>query len=274
MRELLYLSERKLFDMFVDPGRLPGVRARGVDASLSFLGATAKLASEASAADVQEAPAAVAAKLERVIRYLDLHRHPAALDVDTPELRPNQWIRFDLDLSFGSAHQDSVVGEPDDVVLFTGTVKPLRTAGRETSLLLCGSVQHVRTRIASAGRMGSDTGWLHAAIETLHKREAAGIHVIPEFPGELAPTDLSLVSPEEVTQWVFGMIERNHPEHQRGRLAGHARVLLDIRDPRWLRRLVLATPLYVEIPPDVPRRGRWQRIFRGPRRERLALESG
>lgn len=183
MRELLYLSERKLFDMFVDPGRLPGVRARGVDASLSFLGATAKLASEASAADAQEAPAAVAAKLERVIRYLDLHRHPAALDVDTPELRPNQWIRFDLDLSFGSAHQDSVVGELDDVVLFTGTVKPPKTAGRETSLLLCGSVQHVRTRIASAGRMGSDTGWLYAAIETLHKREAAGIHASRSFPG-------------------------------------------------------------------------------------------
>ena len=45
MRELLYLSERKLFDTFVDPGRLSGVRARGVDASLSFLGATAKRAS-------------------------------------------------------------------------------------------------------------------------------------------------------------------------------------------------------------------------------------
>jgi hypothetical protein len=44
MQELLYLSERKLFDMFVYPDRLPGVRARGVDASLSLLGATAKLA--------------------------------------------------------------------------------------------------------------------------------------------------------------------------------------------------------------------------------------
>ena len=42
MRELLYLSERKLNDMFLEAGRLPGVRARGVDASVSFLGATAK----------------------------------------------------------------------------------------------------------------------------------------------------------------------------------------------------------------------------------------
>ena len=51
MRELLYLSEQTLHAMFLDAGRLPGVRARGVDASPRFLGATAKLASEASATD-------------------------------------------------------------------------------------------------------------------------------------------------------------------------------------------------------------------------------
>jgi hypothetical protein len=182
-------------------------------------------------------------QFEAVVRHLHRSRRDIP-DATAAELRPNQWIRFDADFGYGPAHEDSGL-RPDDVALFA--------ADTPTRLLLCGSVEHLRGGLRSVGRMGSSTGWLHELIVVLHEREQRGVHVIPELPASLLERHTCSHSDlEQAAIWVHGVVLNNHPPAQRGRLVGLARVLLTVDEHG--RRLVVATPLYVEIPPPVPRK--------------------
>jgi hypothetical protein len=143
-----------------------------------------------------------------------------------------------------AVHEDSG-RPPEDVALFVGQV-PAGTADQphDLRLMLCGSVQHLRTRVCADGRMGSDTTWLHDLILEVERREANGLNVVPEFLNELLPHRRSEVLIEETAFGVHGWIARKYPPSTRGRLRGHAIVLMDIDRPRGGSRLVLATPLY------------------------------
>ncbi|MEU6573576.1 SAVMC3_10250 family protein [Streptomyces sp. NPDC046805] len=188
-------------------------------------------------------------ELSRAIRQLE--RHEDLLEISESGLRPNWWIRFDLQMIERTMHEDSG-GLPDDVAMFAGRhPAPGGRYGRGTNLLLCGSVHHLRSATASAGRMGSDTGWLRDVLLQLHRREEEGVFVIPEFLEELCPTRHHGSALESAAHYVFGILDREYPSYMRGQLRGLASVLMDIDSQQWTSRLVVATPLYVET---VPRR--------------------
>ena len=258
MRELIYLSNRKVEHMFSDAGRMPN---RPIDASIGALGADAKVSVGAPQQSNDNDPSLVARKLERVIRYLD--RTHRAVDFPCGELEPNQWIRFDYKAKYGKVHQDSAPEfTPEDIVLFGGSV-PLNNSSTEVDLLLCGSVYHLRDQVIATGRMGSSTSWLYDFIKLTEKKEQKGIHVISEFPetrrySRQREFDLKMAAHEAFG----GLMRSSHPAPDSGRIRGHARVLLDVNDPRWTKRIVVASPLYVEIPAIKAKGSIWHRIRR------------
>jgi hypothetical protein len=266
VRELIYLSDAKL-RMFMDAVPFPRARSRGGAASIEVLGAKGEISVNPAEPGEEDLAEVQAAKLAAVITHLDREWSPVPFT--TPGLRPNQWIHFDVSMGYGTAHEDSG-RTPDDVVLFGGSAAPTNTGqSRDVELLLCGSIHHLRDRIASVGRMGSDTRWLYELIKETSKLDQQGVSPFPNDPTDLVPANRSLARPEEVSRWVFDIIDRQHPPNQRGRLRGHARVLFDSDDERWFTRLVVATPLYVEISPPPRPVSFWHRLVSRQSRHRV-----
>lgn len=263
MREVLYLSEQKLQNMFLDARRLPGLADHSIDTSIGFFGANAKVSLNSPDQSNQQNTDSLITKLERVIRYLD--RTHRAVDFPHSGLTPNQWIRFDFKALYGKAYEDAAPSfAPADIVLFGGsTAYDSKTAEQEVSLLLCGSVHHLRDQVVATGRMGSSTSWLHDFIRSNEEKERKSIDVIPEFPESRIQSKRNEFDLRMAAYEAFGGLMRSsYPAPDSGRVRGHAKVLLDIEDPRWTTRLVVATPLYVEIPPIKRKRGMWRRFKR------------
>ncbi|WP_134736077.1 MULTISPECIES: SAVMC3_10250 family protein [unclassified Amycolatopsis] len=240
------------------------IRPRSVEATVGVPGASTKL-TYGGAANTAVTSAETAAKLEKVIRYLE--RTCRVVDFSSPGLQANQWVSFDLDMTYGTGHEDSAIPEVgDDIVLFGGSIDP-GPGSQEIELLLCGSVNHLRDRIASSGRMGSGSDWLYEVIKALEERDRKGIHVVPEFLTSLVHWNRPRLDPDSIVREVFGGLMRSaFPAPDRGRLRGIARVLRDIDDDKRVTRLILGTPLYVEIPPPRRIRQGWRRLKLSMRR--------
>ncbi|WP_328508350.1 SAVMC3_10250 family protein [Streptomyces mirabilis] len=237
--DLVYVAERKIYGRL---GMRPSSTQQGVQAAVKIPPLIEVSGSRTwEGATEPMAPHALVEKAKRTIE-----RRFAPVPFTTRNLQANQWISFDLDMAQAAVHEDSG-RPPEDVALFVGQV-PAGTAGqpRDLGLMLCGSVQHLRTQACAQGRMGSDTTWLHDLILEVERREASGLNVVPEFLNDIMPHRRSEVLIEDAAFGVQGWIERKYPPSTRGRLRGHAIVLVDIDRPRWVSRLVLATPLYVE----------------------------
>ncbi|MGX9891121.1 SAVMC3_10250 family protein [Streptomyces sp. NPDC002276] len=198
---------------------------------------------------------ATLAELAKGVKEVEDRQNPAQFT--DFGLRPNRWIHFDLDMTHAAVHEDD--GEPpEDVVLFVGDIAAgSRGQPRDMGLLLCGSVQHLRTRAVAAGRMGSDTTWLHDLVLGLERRDQEGHQVTPESPTYGAPSRRRDQRREEAAMGVFFWVSRDYPANCRSRMRGHAVVLMDIEDSSWSERLVVASPLHVEaLPPSSGRRRR------------------
>lgn len=261
MRELLYLSRQKLamFD-------LPGHDNRQTEWQHEVKSRWWRTRYTRSLA--KGTPDELA-RLREVEAHLESHPIP---DFADPVVRPSQWVRFDLDMGFGTAHHDRTHEFPDDVVLFVGD-KGDEDRPHDVGLLLTGSVHHLRDRsVASAGRMGSGTDWMYrliTTVETAIDQDESFPEDPVRFVRERRPRygydDDSIA---DVTRNVYGVMEMYHPRRQRGRLRGLARVLLTVetggsgtQDPT---RIVVATPLYVEIVPGTrPYRRDWQTALGG-----------
>ncbi|SDM99763.1 SAVMC3_10250 family protein [Actinacidiphila guanduensis] len=184
------------------------------------------------------------------------------VDFTQPGLLANQWVRFQLPMAQAAVHEDSSE-PPEDVALFIGSA-PTEFQGetREIDLMLCGSAYHLRGRTIPAGRMGSDTTWLHDLILAVEEREENGVNVIPEFLTEILPTRKSQNLIGETARGVFNWISRDLPPSARGSVRGYAIVLMDIECTPVSNRLIVATPLYVEsspvLLPSRPRRSIWR----------------
>jgi hypothetical protein len=119
--------------------------------------------------------------------------------------------------------------------------------------------------------MGSGTRWMYEMIHLINQRDEQGESRLPPEIVEPGRRVWSSNDPDEVAQWVFGVIDRHHPRHQRQRLAGLARVLMHLDDPRFMTRLIVATPLYVEYGGFTPIRT-WFRRWRNRTLEPPALQ--
>ncbi len=195
-----------------------------------------------------------------------VERYYAPVDFPATGLRADSWIRFDLPLAQQPVYEDS--GRPPaDVVLFVGEAASDGPDSQKVGLLLCGSVQHLRTHGLPPGRMGSDTSWLHKIVLELDRREREdGLHTVPEFLTDIVPSRSSIRRREEIASQVHYWVSREHPVGSRSRMCGHAVVLMDIDRPGSLQRLVVASPLYVEVPAVMGRSRRTQWWRRRPPR--------
>ncbi|MFE9554198.1 SAVMC3_10250 family protein [Streptomyces sp. NPDC006703] len=260
MRDLVYLSEQKLNACLLgatDP-RFPRLSG-SLQAPVGPVTAQVSLGSPASRIQITEAD------LDRAIKRLIKHHAPCSLD--SPNLRPNQWVYFDLDLALKTVHEDSGT-VPDDVVLFAGSFPSAEPTATDSGVLLCGSIQHLRVQIESAGRMGSGTSWLHEMIGEIARRDAQGVGVIPEFLTEMTPNRRPVGNIEDAAYGIYSWMSREYPPPQRNRMHGYAKILMDAGQPQFVHRLLVATPLFVEVSPQRPtRQGWWRR--RGTRRQTL-----
>ncbi|MER7179798.1 SAVMC3_10250 family protein [Streptomyces hyaluromycini] len=259
MYDLVYLSEQKLNACLLG----------ATDTRLSFLSGSLQVPAGPVTAQVNLGSPATStlvteAALDRAVKRLVQHHAPSTLSA--PDLRPNQWIAFDLDMALKTAHEDSGT-VPDDVVLLVGTAPALAPAVADTGLLLCGSVQHLRVHAQSAGRLGSGTSWMHEMIAEIARRDAHGVGVIPEFLTEILPDRRRPVdSIEGACFGVYSWMSRDYPPPSRNRMRGYAKVLVDTGTQTYVHRLVVATPLYVEIAPQSPARPSWWRRRNARRR--------
>ncbi|WP_405716326.1 SAVMC3_10250 family protein [Streptomyces sp. NBC_00046] len=254
MRELVYLSEQKLQYMFADSGR--GSSMPSIGATVGVPGVTVTMAT-ASPAAAPDSPADMARKLDEVIRFLERDHRP--VDFSAPGVRAGQWVLFDLPMGWGTG-PEATGTTSGGIALFVGTAST-GTEGPDgvTDLLLCGTAGHFRHRAQAASRPGSDMDSVYQYLADLEANASVESGPEGESRADRAPAGRDL--DEDVVRSVFDVMSERRPPPQRGRLRGHARVLLTADREGRSPRLVVATPLYVENPPPrLP--ARWFRPWR------------
>ncbi|MFE4954719.1 SAVMC3_10250 family protein [Streptomyces sp. NPDC056653] len=240
----MYLSERKIRDELCRIG-LPAP-VQSVSGELSL---TPKIAFSKAPGATREA--SLPELFDQALRYVKTLEKPFT----DPEVRHPDWIRFDLPMGYSTGGRDGRVPAVQDIALFAG-VAPGETVGQESpvKLLLCGDARHLVVGGCKpvspddplgAGWMGSGTSWLYKLIRQVEDSDRPGNDDLPEALRSPETHRAGFNDPEQVCQWVYRYIAREHPAEQEGQLRGHARVLLSTQRD-WPERLILATPLYVE----------------------------
>ncbi|MFC8131344.1 SAVMC3_10250 family protein [Streptomyces sp. NPDC057302] len=250
MRELQYLSMAKLDDFHERPRKR--FTNRAVEAEANVMGSGGRVAVGEGAVG-ERTPVE---RLERVLEHLEEQCwarswEPAACG----HLGVDAWLEFRGPFRYGAAASD--VGFHDRGVFAYASLEEGHCPHHDgefcpnIELLLCGSKQHVRDhRDHPPTRMGSGSDWLHAMAADLVQRETRGDTTSPET---LASTRLS--DQEFASRSAFSMI--SHFYRTPGYLRGHARVLCNFPPERLRHRMIVATPLYVEVgvqpaPPTTP----------------------
>jgi hypothetical protein len=244
MRDLIYFSKRRLGAFLPErPPRSWPATSVELNAQVVKIGLTTPLQAETAETDIK--------RLYRVTRYLERE----ATHFSAPDLTPGKWIYFDLEMGYGTSHRDSELPDLDDVVLFYGSLGGLESLTKSSvDLLLCGSTEHLLSKSASAGRMGSGTEWLYDLIFEIERTDSLGITNIPEALTSEALSVPRVNRPEAVARWVFDVIARHHSPKQRARLRGFARTNLVVPSTKLAPRLIVATPLFVEFASSKPKR--------------------
>jgi hypothetical protein len=168
MRELIYFSRRRLDAFF--PER-PQYSWPSTNLELNAHIAKVNIGSQPAVEPAQ----AELKKLHQVTRHLERE----AAYFTAPGLTAGKWIFFDLEMGYGTSHEDCKLPDLDDVVFFYGSYLGEETAEGPLDPLLCGSTEHLLTKSASAGRMGSGTEWLYDLILQIEESDSLGI---TEFP--------------------------------------------------------------------------------------------
>jgi hypothetical protein len=227
------------------PGRVS--QSAQFTVGLGFGPLTAKLDTSTQSSALDQATITL---LNQVIRHLERE----AVHFLHSDLRPGRWIFFDLNMGYGTSYRDK--GSPpeiDDVALFYGSCDQVEARKQSAvDLLLCGSSEHLLTRTASAGRMGSGTEWLYSLIKEVEKLDALGTEGSPDSLKPHALSASRINSPEEIAWWVFNVVRMHHSPDHYARLQGFARVLFVVPATEHDTRLVLATPLFVQLASSKP----------------------
>jgi hypothetical protein len=199
----------------------------------------------------------MAQKLDEVIRFLERDHRP--VDFAAPGVRTGKWVFFDLPMGWGTS-QEATGTTSGGIALFVGTAST-GTDGSDsvTGLLLCGTANQFRHRTLTSSRPGSDMDSVYQYLADLeaNAREENGPEA--ESRADRAPDGPDLDA--YVVCNAFDAMSERWPPPQRGRLRGHARVLLTADHSGRSTRLVVATPQYVENPPPRPP-ARWFRLWR------------
>lgn len=258
--QVIYLSKRKLNNMFLQSSRSRNFVDRGVGATMGVVGVSAGLNIGPANTDYTSEADETAERLASVIDYLNSHH--SIVGFATPNLVPGQWIEFESEMSYGTLHEDAE-RLPDDVAFFATPATAIAgSPAVDTSLLLCGTVDNLCDRLESNGRIGSNCDWLCEVVLDLRTREQIGSFSVPSSLSEIRPVPSMSISAGQVIRWVHRIMIDDNMTGQLTKLRGYAQVLMDSSDPLAFRdRVVLATPLYVEFAPSgTP--SKWQRLAR------------
>lgn len=187
-------------------------------------------------------------KLVKITRQIERN----ASHFYAPGVEMSEWVAFDLEMGYGTSRY-SELPNLDDVFLLVGTHDSNRLA-EKADLLLCGSTEHLLRKTASAGYMGSGSGWMYNLI---HEIEEMGKDGDMGVPPSLRDAVLSAAPRNRVNQIalsVFEVIAVHHQHYQRDKLRGYARVEFVVPEGRTHPRLVVATPIYIIYSPMSPMR--------------------
>ncbi|MFD9207794.1 SAVMC3_10250 family protein [Streptomyces sioyaensis] len=234
--EMIYFSRRRLNAFFPERAPLPTPTwSLEVDLQVATVGLGPSAPLTPTEVELQ--------RLRKVQRHLERD----ASHFYAPHLTTGEWIYFDLEMGWGTSHEDSDLPHLDDVLLFCGSLSCDRTGGAATvDLMLCGSTQHLLQRTATAGRMGSGSTWLHQLIHKINEADSVGATGVPEELTERALAVPRINRPEQIARDVFHIAHKHHAPYQRARVRGLARVDLNLPNGDWTSRLIMATPLYVQ----------------------------
>ncbi|WP_328378413.1 SAVMC3_10250 family protein [Streptomyces sp. NBC_00440] len=244
MPDLVYISERKIRDELCRVGLPTSTRSTSGELSLTPKITFSKAPGKPEDAGLPEL-------FNQALRSVKELAKPFT----DPVVEHPGWISFDLPMGYSTGGRDGRVPAVQDIALFAG-VMPGETVGQDkpVKLLLCGDARHLVVGGCKpvspgdplgAGWMGSGTSWLYKLIRQIEDSDRSGNDDLPPVLGSPEIHRSGLNDPEQVCQWVYRHIAREHPAEQEGRLRGHARVLLSTQR-EWSERLILATPLYVE----------------------------
>ncbi|WP_382465531.1 SAVMC3_10250 family protein [Streptomyces noursei] len=232
---MIYFSRRRLEAFFPEraPRRLPSMKA-----TVDLEAASVELGPPAT----RNPTDAELHRLSQVRREIERR----ASHFYAPNLSTGDWICFDLRMGWSTTHEDGELPDLDDVLVFFGSgPNGSDDLGAAVDLMLCGSTEHLLQKTATAGRMGSGTGWLHRLVLKINSLDASGNTDIPEELTREALAVPRVNQPEQVARWVFQVIARHHAPIHRSRVQGVARVDLVVPANELLPRLVMATPMYV-----------------------------
>ncbi|MDO0933116.1 SAVMC3_10250 family protein [Streptomyces sp. DG2A-72] len=243
--EMIYFSRRRLDAFF--PERTPGMSPSwNVEVDLQV-------------ATIGIGPGAPLTPTEvevRRLRKVRQHLEREASHFYAPDLKTGDWVYFDLEMGWGTSHEDSALPDLDDVLLFCGSLPGDRTGGPATvDLMLCGATEHLLERTATVGRLGSGTRWLHNLILKIDEQDDVGAAGIPEELTQRALSVPRINRPEQIARDVFRIAQKHHSPLQRARVQGLARVNFNLPNGEWTSRLIMATPLYVQY--AAPKSLRW-----------------
>lgn len=248
MRELVYLSERKLQQFIL--GRPRRWRGRTqVEGELKVPGiGGVKLGPVAPDQSEKATP-----DLEKVISALENSDRAAKWFADD-NVQPGQWVHFDVPLCYTPLSD----GHGVRAVVFLGSDEPTKDhpADGTTRLLLHGSAEHLLggTVESSASRDSSRNPTRYTEIRLFARllyrlnRSSASSDGEPDAEGmNLLGGKILEMEVPQVIQLLDDLLE---PRLTAAWMAGYARVTAVLHDEN--STTVLATPLYVEYAPPSP----------------------
>lgn len=226
MTEYVYLSSTKLRSFLESPGRLRITKAEG---SIKAFGAEGKVSLEDSSA--QALDRASYQKLAKVKRHL-IDTGRSLLWYEDANVNSGDWIEFEANLGLTSAESGG-----NDIVLFAS---PAHRSG-PTALLLHGSpsslIEHIQAAPHEALSTGSSARSVARLLSSLASESSDQEQQISQDRYSLAAKELLENAQDAILGFPF--------------MEGWARVTAQFTYSNeladGLRRLVIATPLYVRF---------------------------
>lgn len=260
INQFLYVSESKIRSMHV---RAKGASQRpsSLRASLSLpLGVSLEASTSKDAAEPPESEFdQMLRKLDLIVDYLSIHYDLS--DFRGKQFQPGQWIKFDTKMSYGTLCRDDE-SLPDDVFFAASEETEGDSFGGGGRLLLCGSIHHLTSGVTSNGRIGSTNDWLREMVLEIDKQESRGRNSMSYSMNRIRSIQLNSDTAFSIVRDVHRIMLRDNPTGQFTRLRGYASVILDSSISIRSDRVILASPLYIEIAPVSQKSSFWPRVKR------------
>jgi hypothetical protein len=275
MRELVYASDRKRRQFTKTPPRHGWLRRLGLEGEFSIPGVGKAKATKPATQEAAPPPS-----LDEVIEFINNGERPVRWYSD-PEVRAGEWVHFEADINYQVLSDAGL----ETAVLFVNSTPIMQHEGNNSvRLLLHGSSEHLlersrpkvqlslnsnlpQTCLIGRDPCSSDTYWVYEMAGRMYSFDSTLEGQLSCIGRALKKAEDSILTPQHVTLTLPSPSVRSGicllidvldgiliPETA-ALMAGLARVTATFSsdDPsRQWQELVVASPLYVEHPPQQP----------------------